>query len=345
MDPIDLALLVLRAVFGVFLAAHGYNKVFGGGGLEGTARWFGSLGMRWPRVQARVAASTEIGAGLLFAVGLLTPFAAAGIIGVMVVAGWSAHRRNGFFIFRKGEGWEYVASIAVAAWCVAAIGPGEAQPGSRRRPRLDGAGTAGSARVIAGVLGVGGARRPARRVLPAGAAARHAVSGQRLADRADGGGRRLRRVLDLGAVLRLQGGGQPLRRPGVGRAGPGDLRGGDEQREALADLRPVDEDDPAMVAERGDLVDRATDVVEQMLDDVVAVAPQDDKGADLVPLWEADYRTHIEDRRRFAERLRTGDNVAFTETAVDGIPLSDKLEVFASDNEMPACAPPHDLSF
>ena len=65
----------------------------------------------------------------------------------------------------------------------------------------------------------------------------------------------------------------------------------------------------------------------------------------LVPLWETDYRTHIEDRRRFAERLRTGDNVPFTETAVDGIPLSDKLEVFASDNEMPACAPPHDLSF
>ena len=77
-----------------------------------------------------------------------------------------------------------------------------------------------------------------------------------------------------------------------------------------------------------------------MLDEVVAVAPTDAKGADLVPLWEADYRTYIEDRRRFADVLRAGDNVPFTETAVDGIPLSDKLEVFASDNEMPACAPP-----
>ena len=44
MDPIDLALLVLRVVFGLFLAAHGYNKVFGGGKLAGTGRWFGSLG-------------------------------------------------------------------------------------------------------------------------------------------------------------------------------------------------------------------------------------------------------------------------------------------------------------
>ncbi len=117
----------------------------------------------------------------------------------------------------------------------------------------------------------------------------------------------------------------------------------DVRREALADFRPVDEDDLAMIAERGDLVDEAIDVVEQMLDDVVAVLPTDPKGADLVPQWEADYRTYIEDRRRFARVLRTGDNVAFTETALDGIPLSDKLEVFATDNEMPACSPPRDL--
>ena len=126
MDPIDLALLVLRVVFGLFLAAHGYNKVFGGGKLAGTGRWFGSLGMKWPQLQARLAAATEIGAGVLFALGLLTPFAAAGMIGVMVVATWSAHRNNGFFIFHEGQGWEYTVSIAVAAWAVAAIGPGDA---------------------------------------------------------------------------------------------------------------------------------------------------------------------------------------------------------------------------
>ena len=115
------------------------------------------------------------------------------------------------------------------------------------------------------------------------------------------------------------------------------------RREALADLRRVDEAEPGMVAERGDLVDRATDVVEAMLDDVVAVSPTDDKGLALVPLWEQDYRTYLADRREFAGVLRTGNNVAFTETAVDGIPISDKLERFAGDNEMPACAPPIDL--
>jgi putative oxidoreductase len=155
-EPIDVGLLVLRVVFGLFLAAHGYNKVFGGGGLEGTARWFDSLGMRWPQWQARIAASTEMGAGILFALGLLTPFAAAGMIGIMVVAGWSAHRHNGFFIFRKGEGWEYVASIGIVAWGVATIGPGELS--IDHAIGLDWTAWDGwIGAVIAGVLGVGGA--------------------------------------------------------------------------------------------------------------------------------------------------------------------------------------------
>ena len=149
--PAALALLVLRVGFGVGLAYHGYNKVFGGGGLAGTARWFSSIGMKWPAVQARLAAGTEIGAGLLFAAGLLTPFAAAGIIGVMTVAGWVAHRANGFLIIH--EGWEYVAAIGLVAWAVAAIGPGRYS--LDHALDIDITGWAGL--LIALLLGVGGA--------------------------------------------------------------------------------------------------------------------------------------------------------------------------------------------
>ena len=81
-----------------------------------------------------------------------------------------------------------------------------------------------------------------------------------------------------------------------------------------------------------------------MLDDVVAVHPADDKGMAIVPLWEADYRTYLENRRAFTDRLRGGENEPFTEAAVDGIPISDQLEQFAGDNEMPSCAPPRDLA-
>lgn len=124
-NQLNLAALVLRATVGLFLAAHGYNKVFGGGGLEGTGRWFGSIGMRWPIWQARLAASTELGAGLLLAVGLLTPLASAGVIGIMLVAIWVDHRHNGFFIFHKDQGWEYCAVLAITAWAIAIIGPGK----------------------------------------------------------------------------------------------------------------------------------------------------------------------------------------------------------------------------
>ncbi|MGI9031649.1 MAG: hypothetical protein ACR2HP_16965 [Ilumatobacteraceae bacterium] len=115
------------------------------------------------------------------------------------------------------------------------------------------------------------------------------------------------------------------------------------EREALADFRRVDNDDPAMVAERGDLVDAATDVVVRMLDRVVEVAPADAKGQALVPQWEQDYRTYLEDRRRYADVLRSGRNAAFTETAADRIPISDKVATFAGDNDMPSCSPPIDL--
>ena len=56
-----------------------------------------------------------------------------------------------------------------------------------------------------------------------------------------------------------------------------------------------------------------------------------DKGAELVPLWEADYRTYLADRRAFSDDLRAGRNEPFAETVVDGIPISDKIARFAAD--------------
>jgi putative oxidoreductase len=124
-EHVNLGLLVLRVGVGLTVFLHGWNKVFGGGKLAGTAQWFESMGMKPGWLHARMAAGTELGAGLLLALGLLTPLAAAGIIALMVVAGITAHRKNGFFIFRPGQGWEYVMVLAIAAFAVAAIGAGE----------------------------------------------------------------------------------------------------------------------------------------------------------------------------------------------------------------------------
>jgi putative oxidoreductase len=120
----DLALLVLRVTVGAVMLAHGLNHIFGGGRIPGTARWFESLGMRPGVVHAWLASVTEVVAGALLVAGLLTPLAGAAVVGVMLVAWITNHRGNGFFIFRPGEGWEYVMVLTVTGLVLAMLGPG-----------------------------------------------------------------------------------------------------------------------------------------------------------------------------------------------------------------------------
>lgn len=119
----DFGVLILRVVLGLTLAAHGYNKFFGKGGLKGTAGWFDSMGMRPGMFHARIAATTEMAAGLGLAVGLLTPIPAAGFVALMFVAAWTVHKANGFFIVK--EGWEYNLVLAASAVGIATIGAGK----------------------------------------------------------------------------------------------------------------------------------------------------------------------------------------------------------------------------
>ena len=122
---IDLGLLVVRTSVGAVMLAHGLNHIFGGGKIAGTGRWFESLGMRPGPLHAWLASLTEVGAGPLLIVGLLTPLAAAGVIGVMVVAWITNHRGHGFFIFRPGEGWEYVMTLTAIGLALGALGAGQ----------------------------------------------------------------------------------------------------------------------------------------------------------------------------------------------------------------------------
>ncbi len=124
-DAVNLALLGLRLILGAVMLAHGINHIIGGGKIAGTGRWFESLGMKPGPLHAWLASIAEVAGGAMLVLGLATPLGCAAVVGVMLVALITNHLKNGFFIFRPGEGYEYVLTLTVVALCLAALGPGE----------------------------------------------------------------------------------------------------------------------------------------------------------------------------------------------------------------------------
>ena len=162
MDP---GLLILRVVFGLTLAVHSLQKLFGwfgGPGIAGTAQMMEQLGFRPPRLQAVVAGLVEGGAGLALAVGLLTPLAAAAFISVMFVATVSVHLPKGFF--NQNGGFEYTLALATGALAVAFTGPGALSADAALGTDWSGA-SWGVAALAIGLVG-GGLQLVARRLGP-----------------------------------------------------------------------------------------------------------------------------------------------------------------------------------
>jgi putative oxidoreductase len=122
---IDAGLLLLRVLVGVTFALHGFQKLFGwfgGGGLDGTAAWFASLGFGSGRSAALLAGGGEVAGGLGLAAGLLTPLAAAAMAGTMTTAALVNNAEAGFWSVNKG--WELNGYLIVVAAAVAVAGPG-----------------------------------------------------------------------------------------------------------------------------------------------------------------------------------------------------------------------------
>ena len=123
----DTGLLVLRIVVGLLLVGHGTQKLFGwfgGGGLNGTAWFFRSVGYRPARFMAGFAGGAEFVGGAALAAGFMTPLAASAVIGTMLNAGVSVHRRNG--LWAVDNGYEYPLVIATAAVALSFTGAGAA---------------------------------------------------------------------------------------------------------------------------------------------------------------------------------------------------------------------------
>src|SRR5215831_6447342 len=117
----DVAILIIRGLFGLAIAGHGTQKLFGwfgGYGVKGTGGFFETIGFRPGAAFAAAAGLSELGGGLLLTLGLFTPFGAAAILSAMLVAMVSVHLKNGFFAMNNGIELPFLYSVAAfgIAW-------------------------------------------------------------------------------------------------------------------------------------------------------------------------------------------------------------------------------------
>jgi putative oxidoreductase len=121
----EIGLLLIHAVIGTFVAAHGAQKLFGwlgGFGLEGTGGYLEGFGLRPGKMLAFAAGASEVTGGLLLAAGLATPLAAALVAGTMLVAVRTDHAGKGFWVYNGGA--EYALTVATVVVGLAFNGAG-----------------------------------------------------------------------------------------------------------------------------------------------------------------------------------------------------------------------------
>lgn len=115
-------------------------------------------------------------------------------------------------------------------------------------------------------------------------------------------------------------------------------------RNELTDTRRIEDVGEGALSERAELIDRATDIVATMIDEVMAIAPTGPDDVALAERWAEYYRTWLDDRREYTDVLRAGDNPPFPETTIEGSPISEYINDFTVANRMKACSSPADLA-
>lgn len=119
----------------------------------------------------------------------------------------------------------------------------------------------------------------------------------------------------------------------------------ERQRLALADTTQGYISNPTheQMTQRADIVDRATDIVEGMLNDVEALPLAGAEDRQRVAIFAKYYRQIIDDRRAYTARLRKFELDPYRETLVNGGPVTNTIIDFTTGNAIPHCMPPGEL--
>jgi hypothetical protein len=97
------------------------------------------------------------------------------------------------------------------------------------------------------------------------------------------------------------------------------------------------------MTQRADIVDRATDTLDGMINDVEALPLAGEKDRERVTVFVKYYRVIISDRRAYTARLRAFDLEPYRETLVDGSPVTNTVIDFTTGNGITHCMPPGEL--
>lgn len=116
------------------------------------------------------------------------------------------------------------------------------------------------------------------------------------------------------------------------------------ERDKLVDLRRIDSVAGDALAERADIIDKATAIIQKMLDDVTAQVPIGVEDAKLSSRWQEIYQNWINGRIEYTAKLRTGENAPFAELMLEGSPISDSINDFTTNNRMTSCGAARDLA-
>jgi putative oxidoreductase len=122
---VNRALVFMRVAVGLLFVGHACQKLFGWFGGQGMTGWMESIqkaGLEPVAFWAYFEATAELGAGLFLTLGLLTPFAAAVLIGDMLVAILKVHAGRG--LWSQNGGFEYNLVLIVLLLVVGIVGPG-----------------------------------------------------------------------------------------------------------------------------------------------------------------------------------------------------------------------------
>jgi putative oxidoreductase len=127
----DVGLVVARLALGGIMIAHGVQKLLSPTGVQGFTDFLAKLEVPYANYLAIAAISAEIGGGLLVALGLFARLGAFSIAGVLLVAIFKVHLKNGFWIPLKVEspgevpwGMEYTLALLALALCILFAGGG-----------------------------------------------------------------------------------------------------------------------------------------------------------------------------------------------------------------------------